>query len=61
MDQHLTEIQIAQFVEALENNDPDSIPEDIRDHVSECFECRSAILEVSDILTEVDLLSNFLK
>jgi hypothetical protein len=52
INKHLTEDQIAIFVEALEVGSESSLPEEWRDHVSECAECAYEINMVSTLLSK---------
>ena len=49
-DRHLTEEGIALFVDALKLNCVDRLPEEIREHVSECEECKRDVLEAESLV-----------
>lgn len=46
---HLTENEIAQYVDALVSEKQDQLPEEILQHVEECFECKADLLEVWEL------------
>lgn len=46
MDKHLTENEITLYIDALVLNIQDHLPEEIRDHVAECFECKVEFLDM---------------
>jgi len=41
---HLTDLQVAQYVEALLTGQPSAIDSEIRHHVEECLKCKSEVL-----------------
>ena len=42
----LTEIEIAEYVDALVTDKQDQLPEDILEHVEECVLCKVEIIEM---------------
>jgi hypothetical protein len=53
METHLTEQELAQYVDALVLNEPDQLPEEVLEHVAECFECKGEILEVWELIEDI--------
>lgn len=53
MDRHLDENEIAQYVEAIEAGKQDELPEEIRAHVEECFECKVEVIEMWKLLVAI--------
>ena len=49
---HLNEIGISVCAEALINNDKENIDSEILNHVEDCLECKSDILELFEIIKE---------
>lgn len=41
---HLTDLQVAQYVEALLTGQPSAIGSEVRNHVEECLQCKSEVL-----------------
>jgi anti-sigma factor RsiW len=50
MESHLTENELAQYVDALLSDKQDQLPEEILEHVEECFECKMEIIEVWELI-----------
>ena len=46
METHLTEQELAQYVDALVLDQQDQLPEEILEHVAERFECKVEIMGV---------------
>lgn len=53
---HLTENEIAQYVDALVSDKQDQLPEEILEHVEECVECKMEIIEVALLIEPVLML-----
>ncbi len=49
---HLSEEELAIYVDALKLNKVDSLPDAVLRHVSDCTECKSEIVEVSSLIDE---------
>jgi hypothetical protein len=45
--EHLTDEELAVYVDGWRTHKMDTIPADLLDHVKQCFECREAVIEVS--------------
>ena len=56
MGEHLDENEIAAYVEAIEAGNLDGLPEEIRDHVEGCLECKREIVELWGLVTDSMLL-----
>lgn len=54
MNQHLTEEEVAICAEALERNEYNSLPPEMRKHLFVCDECADEVLMVADIAENVD-------
>ena len=52
---HLDENEIARFVDALRMDTQDQLPEEIREHVAECFHCKMELIAMWEI---VEFLEN---
>lgn len=48
MDKHLTEQELAQYVDALVLEKQDQLPEDMREHAAECRECKVEVMEIME-------------
>lgn len=53
MDKHLTEQELAQYVEALVLEKQGQLPENMREHVADCFQCKVEILGVWELVEPV--------
>lgn len=54
---HLAENEIAQYVGALVLDRQDQLPEEILEHVEECYECKVEIMEVMEFIEAIGRLS----
>jgi len=50
MGNHLSDEQLAHYVDALVSDHLDQLPEEILEHVEECFECKVTILDELDLV-----------
>lgn len=55
MERHLTDEEIALYVEALELKKQERLSEAILDHVQECLECKMEIVEVWELIEEQEV------
>ena len=54
MEQHLAENEIALYVDALIADRQVQLPQEILEHVEECFECKVEIVEVLRLVESSD-------
>jgi hypothetical protein len=50
LESHLSEQELAQYVDALVLDKEDELPQEVLEHVAECFECKVEIMEVLEII-----------
>ena len=50
MESHLSEQELAQYVDALVLDKEDELPQEVLEHVAECFECKIEIMEVFELV-----------
>jgi len=58
MERHLTEQEIAQYVDAIEAETANQLPENILAHVEECLECKIEIVEVRELMRLASFKTN---
>jgi hypothetical protein len=49
MESHLREQELAQYVDALATDQQDRVPQEILEHVQECFACKVEVMEVLEL------------
>lgn len=54
MEQRLTELEVTQYVDALASDKQDRLPEEILEHVEECFECKAEIVQVWELIEAIE-------
>ncbi len=54
-DGHLTEQAVALFAEALKYSGAELMPDAVASHVEDCFDCKAAILDVSELISADEL------
>lgn len=52
---HLTEQELAQYVDALISDKQDQLSEEIGAHVEGCLECKVEIIEILDLIRSQDI------
>jgi len=58
---HLTEMEIAQYVDALVAEKQDQLPKGILEHVEECLECKKEVIEILDLIWTIEKLDSLQK
>jgi hypothetical protein len=53
METHLTEEESASYVDALVLDKQAQLPEEIREHVAECFECKAEVMDVWELIEAI--------
>ena len=53
---HLTEQEIALYVDALVLDQQNQLPEEIREHVKKCFGCKVEVMEVGELVDSIALV-----
>ncbi len=56
---HLSQEDLALWIEAMENDQVSSLPDNLRRHVSRCHKCRNLVVEHSGILLVDDVMKPF--
>ena len=51
--EHLDENEIAAYVESIEAGNLERLPENVRDHVEECLECKVEIMEALELVLHI--------
>jgi hypothetical protein len=59
MNKHPTEQELAQYVDALVLDKQDQLPEEMLEHVEECFECKVEVLEVLGLIEAIGTQLSF--
>ena len=57
--EHLSEMQLAQYVDALMLDTQDQLPEEILAHVADCIECKVDVMGVLDLIESIEARTSF--